>query len=122
MRDVIDAHSRPWFALINFALLDHAANQGFIPANHIRLTGQSVHLTFDTICDFFQTNKNTVGGKATEIERMLRLRQHSEPGLCRREFLEDFTYLRLSNGMVISLGMARQMGYVPADIEIEDLS
>src|SRR6266542_2213837 len=30
---------------------------------------QPVHLAFDTICDFFQSNKNTIGGKATEIER-----------------------------------------------------
>ena len=37
---------------------------------------QPVHLTFGAICDFFQTSKNTVGGKATEIERTLRLGQH----------------------------------------------
>jgi len=76
---------------------------------------QPVHLTFDTICDWFQTNKTTVGSKATEIERALRLRQHSEPGLCRREFMDDFTTVQLSNGMIVSLGMAKQMGLVPPD-------
>jgi hypothetical protein len=81
---------------------------------------QSVHLTFDTICDFFQANKNTVGGKATEIERTLKLQPHSEPGLCRREFLESFTNIRLSNGLVVSWRMAKQMGYVPADARVED--
>ena len=82
---------------------------------------QPVHVTFDTICHFFQTNKKTVGGKATEIERTLRLGQHNEPGLCRREFLETFTNVRLSNGLVVSWRMAKQMGYVPADARVEDL-
>jgi hypothetical protein len=82
---------------------------------------QPVHLTFDTICGFFQTNKTTIGGKATEIERLLRLRQHSEPGLCRSEFLEDFTTIRLSNGMVLSWSTAKRMGYLPPDAKLEDL-
>jgi hypothetical protein len=76
---------------------------------------QPAHLTFDTICDFFQVKKTTVGGKATEIERTLRLRQHSEPGLCRRAFVDTFTDVQLSNGFVVSLGMAKQMGLLPPD-------
>jgi hypothetical protein len=82
---------------------------------------QPVNLTFDTICSFFQTNKNTVGGNATRIERMLRLGQHNEPGLCRRDLVETFTNVRLSNGFVCSWKMAKQMGYVPAGARIEDL-
>ena len=74
-----------------------------------------MHLTFDAICGWFQTNKTTVGSKATEIERTLRLSQHAEPGLCRREFMEDFTNVQLSNGMVLPLRMAKQMGLVPPD-------
>ena len=74
-----------------------------------------------SFCDFFQTNKTTVGSKATEIERTLRLSQHSEPGLCRSEFLESFTTIRLSSGMVLSWEMAKQMGYLPADAQPEDL-
>ncbi len=71
---------------------------------------QPVHLTFDTICGFYQTNKTTIGSKATEIERLLRLRQHSEPGLCRQEWLESFTMVRLSNGMVLPWKSAQKMG------------
>ena len=74
---------------------------------------QSVHITFDTICGWFQANKTTVGSKATEIERALRLRQHSEPGLCRGEFIDIFTTVQLANGMLVSLEMAKQMGLVP---------
>lgn len=82
---------------------------------------QRLHLNFDTICGFFQTNKTTVGSKATQIERTLRLRQHSEPGLCRKGFLETFTNVRLANGMVLSWKTAQQMGYIPADAKVEDL-
>lgn len=74
---------------------------------------QPFRVTFDTICGWFQANKTTVGSKATEIERAMRLRQHSEPGLCRREFIENFTTVQLSNGMLVSLSMAKEMGVVP---------
>ncbi|MBN8248228.1 MAG: hypothetical protein J0L84_12395 [Verrucomicrobia bacterium] len=80
---------------------------------------QPVHLTFDTICGFFQTNKTTVGGKATEIERTLRLSPHAEPGLCRSQFRESFTMLQLSNGMVVSWSMAKSMGLLPPDAALE---
>lgn len=82
---------------------------------------QPVHLTFDTICSFFQTNKTTVGGKASGIERTLKLRQHSEPGLCRSKFLETFTTIQLSNGLVLSWAMAKRMGYLPPDATPEHL-
>jgi Domain of unknown function (DUF6398) len=76
---------------------------------------QPVHLTFDTICGWFQASKTTVGSKATELERALRLRQHSEPGLCRPKFIDDFEFVQLPNGVVMTLGMAKQMGLVPPD-------
>lgn len=76
---------------------------------------QPVHLTFDTICDFFQTSKTTVGGKATRIEKTLKLRQHNEPGLCRRKFIDMFTNVQLSNGIVMTLKMAKDQGLVPPD-------
>lgn len=82
---------------------------------------QPVHLTFDTICSFFQTNKTTVGGKATEIERTLKLRRHSEPGLCRTDLLETFTTVQLSNGMILPWATAKEMGYLPPDARVEDL-
>jgi hypothetical protein len=77
--------------------------------------GQPVHVTFDAICDWFQANKTTVGRKATEIERALRVRQYAEPGLCRREFIDELTMVQLSNGIVVPLKMAKEMGLVPPD-------
>jgi len=89
--------------------------------NFLSDRAQPVHVTFDTLCNFFKVSKTTVGGKATGIERALRLQQHSEPGLCRREFLEAFTMIRLANGMVLTWSMARQMGVLPPDARVEDL-
>jgi len=77
---------------------------------------QPVHLTFDTVSGCFQANKTTIGSKAAEIERALRLRQHSEPGLCRSEFIDKFTTVQLSNGMLVSLQTAKEMGLVPPDV------
>ncbi len=84
--------------------------------------GQPVHLTFDTLCAFFQTNKTTVGKKATELERALRLQPNCEPGLCRNELMESFTTIQLSDGLVISWATAKEMGYLPPDAKISDLS
>ncbi len=80
---------------------------------------QPVHLTFNTISQYFDSNKTTVGSKATWIEKSLRLRQHTEPGLCRNDFVEDFTDVRLSNGMIVSLGMAKKLGLIPPDARLE---
>jgi hypothetical protein len=83
---------------------------------------QPVHLSFDTICAYFQTNKTTIGSKATTLERTLKLRPHSEPGLCRSSLLESFTTVRLSNGMVLSFEMAKRMGYLPPGATPADLA
>ena len=82
---------------------------------------QPVHLTFDTLCGFFQTSKTTVGGKATQIERALRLGQHNEPGLCRRELIETFTFVRSPDGLSLPMKMAKQMGLMHPDVTVEDL-
>lgn len=78
-------------------------------------------LAFDTLCDLFHTSKTTIGSKATAIERTLKLQQHSESGLCRNKFLEAFTTIELSNGMVLSWKTAKEMGLLPADAKIDDL-
>jgi hypothetical protein len=89
--------------------------------NFLSDSNEPGHLTFDTVCDFFHTSKNTIGGKATLIERTLKLRQHSEPGLCRPAILEQFTMVELSNGMVLPFASAKEMGYLPANAMINDL-
>lgn len=76
---------------------------------------QPIHLTPDTICNFFQANKTTIGSKASQIEKTLKLSPHCETGLCRRELVETFTQVRLSNGMIVPLKMAKELGLLPPD-------
>jgi Domain of unknown function (DUF6398) len=82
---------------------------------------QPGYLTQDKITEFYGTKKTTTGNKASEIERDLKLRQYSEPGLCRASQLEAFTTVRLSNGLLISFTQAKQLGYLPPDAKVEDL-
>ena len=83
--------------------------------------GQPGHLTLDKITEFYGTKKTTTGNKASEIERDLKLRQYSEPALCRASQLEAFTTVRLSNGLVLSFTQAKELGYLPPDAKVEDL-
>lgn len=74
---------------------------------------QPVHLTFSTICEHFDTKKTTVGNKATQIEKLLKLNTYAEPGLCRENFVDSFTFYELPNGMVLTGDMVRKMGLLP---------
>jgi len=82
---------------------------------------QPNHLSHDTIADFYGTKKTTTGNKASELERDLKLRQYSEPGLCRAEQLEAFTTVRLSNGLLLPFSQAKELGYLAPDAKVEDL-
>lgn len=82
---------------------------------------QPVHLKFDTLCGFFQSSKTTVGSKATQIERALRLGHHNEPGLCRRDLIETFTFVRSPDGLSLTMKMAKEMGLMHPDVTVEDL-
>jgi hypothetical protein len=67
------------------------------------------YLLPDVICGFFGTKKSTVSAKATEIERTCRIRLGQE-GLCSPELSDSFTFVQLSNGMVLTKKMAKEMG------------
>lgn len=68
------------------------------------------YLPHDAICEYFGTSKTTVGGRATEIEKALNIRV-GEEGLCRPEISDALVSVRLPNGLVVSKGMAKRMGY-----------
>ncbi len=67
------------------------------------------YLPPDVICGFFGTRKSTVSAKATEIERTCRI-QMGQEGLCSTELSDSFTFVQLSNGMVLTKKMAKEMG------------
>ena len=67
------------------------------------------YLPPDTICEYFGTKKTTVAARAKDIERACRIRMGHE-GLCMPEISDDLTFVQLSNGMVLSKRMAKEMG------------
>ena len=69
------------------------------------------YLPPDTIIEFFGTKKSTVASKASEIEKACGIRMGHE-GLSRQEISDSFSFVQLSNGMVLSKEMARKMGII----------
>jgi len=69
----------------------------------------SHYLPPDTICAFFGTRKGTVSARAAEIEEACRIRMGHE-GLCSEKISDGFTFVQLSNGIVLSKRMAKETG------------
>ena len=69
------------------------------------------YITKNSICDFFITRPGTVGQKATAIEKACKIGT-AESGLCSSEISDALTIVQLSNGMIITKQMAREMGIV----------
>lgn len=67
------------------------------------------YITKDSIRDFFTTSPSTVGQKATAIEKACKIGM-AEPGLCSSKISDALTLIQLSNGMIITKQMAREMG------------
>lgn len=61
-------------------------------------------LTADTICEFFGTQKTTVGNKATQIEKACRIGMGAE-GFCSQHISDTFTLVELPNGLVVPKSM-----------------
>ena len=80
---------------------------------------QPIHLKLDTICDAFAASKNTVGAKATDIERKLGL-GYVAAGLCRTELMKPLIFLKLTNGIVVTYRQAEEMGILPEGARPED--
>ncbi len=75
---------------------------------------EPVHITLGTLCDHFAANKNTVGMKATDIEKTLRL-SNIEPGLCRPALADMFRMINLPDGTVMMVSTAKKLGILPPD-------
>lgn len=70
----------------------------FDPENERRLTP-------DLICNFFQTKKQTVVNKATQIQRSLGI-EMGEPGLCRQEIVDMLSFVELPGGFILPGNLA----------------
>lgn len=69
------------------------------------------YLTSDQICDFFGTKKSTVASRASDIEKACKIRMGHE-ALCDQSISDSLTLVKLSNGMVVPMSVAREMGLV----------
>lgn len=69
------------------------------------------YLSPDDICGFFSTKKRTIAARASEIEKACRI-GIGEPGLCHRRISDSLTIVEFSNGLVLPLDVAREMGLV----------
>jgi len=67
------------------------------------------NISTDTICDFFYTKKSTVGNKATDIEKVCKIRM-GEEGLCNSEISDSLSFVQLPNGIVLTKKMAKEAG------------
>ena len=61
---------------------------------------QEYFLTSDTICEFFGTNKSTVGNKATQIENICNLELGAE-GFCSPEITDMLTFVETPEGFIL---------------------
>ena len=69
------------------------------------------YITHDMVCDFFGTNKSTVGTKATSIEKACKIRM-GEEGFCSQEISDTLRFVQLPNGIILSRKMAKELGYL----------
>ncbi len=67
------------------------------------------NISTDTICDFFDTKKSTVGNKATDIEKVCKIRM-GEESLCNSEISDSLSFVQLPNGIVLTKEMAKEAG------------
>ena len=64
------------------------------------------HITADTICNFFNAKKSTVGNKASQIEKHCKLRL-GEEGYCSKDITDSFTFFETPEGFILPQSMIR---------------
>ncbi len=68
-------------------------------------------LTADIICNYFGTKKSTVSAKATDIEKVCKIRM-GEEGLCSTHISDSLSFVQLSNGIILTKEQAKEMGFL----------
>jgi hypothetical protein len=66
------------------------------------------YLPPDVICDFFGVRKGTASTRATEIAHACKIHIGQE-GLCSQDISDGLNYVQLSNGLIVTRRMAREM-------------
>ena len=76
-------------------------------------------ITFDTICDFFNTKKTTIGSKATQIEKDCKLSMGAE-GFCSKEISDMFVFYESPEGFIIPKSMIKEPAFVYEVVDGEE--
>lgn len=77
------------------------------------------YIKTDTICNFFNTNKSTVGNKATQIEKACNLTIGAE-GYCSKQITDSLTFYQTPEGFIIPKSMIEDQELVVEFSEGED--
>lgn len=64
----------------------------------------SNYITADTICNYFNTRKSTVGNKATQIEEVCNLTIGAE-GYCSKHITDSLTFYKTPDGFIVPKSM-----------------
>ena len=97
-------HMEIWAAAIIYVIA--RLNFLFDPASDISLSA-------DTICDYFDTVKSTVGNKASLIQKTCDLYYGAE-GFCRQDIIDTFTFIKTPEGFILPKNM---LGNFEIDME-----
>ena len=79
----------------------------------------SNYITADTICNYFNTRKSTVGSKATQIEDACKLTIGAE-GYCSKQITDSFTFYKTPEGFIVPKSMIEDPEIVYEIAEDED--
>lgn len=79
----------------------------------------SNYITADTICNYFNTRKSTVGNKATQIEDVCNLTIGAE-GYCSKHITDSFTFYQTPDGFIVPKSMVEDPEIVFEIAEGED--
>lgn len=77
------------------------------------------HVTADTICHFFDTNKSTIGKKATQIENICNLTIGAE-GYCSKEIRDALAFYQTPEGFILPKEMMEDREIIVEFVEGEE--
>ena len=93
--DIQRGHTEIWAAAIIYVIA--RLNFLFDPANDVSLSA-------DTICDYFETVKSTVGNKASLIQKTCDL-YYGAKGFCRQDIIDALTFVETPEGFILPKNM-----------------
>ena len=77
------------------------------------------HITADILCNFFNTNKSTIGNKATQIEKSCNLTIGAK-GYCSNQITDAFSFVQTQEGFIIPKNMIKERAFIVEVAEGEE--